>query len=240
MATPRIDRNDRRGSVASNAAAIAPKQVRNETGIEETKANETDYDMVLKYLIKSYDLYKKQSKADSLMQEGKVSALEDMRQLVLGGIKSRYLEKERKRKAFKDDETAMGKFSIEKIGPSYKELYTIYTLLDGQINKERDELVILKATERLMERMDSELENSLVELSMLEEVRSRATTVYPLDVKVRLDANLCGLKRPGGRKVFPCDEPPVEGTKYCKEHLKMHEPVLYSELFDPMTPTEGN
>lgn len=231
MATTRIDKNERRGNrPAPNTEAA---QVRNETAnTADSQVTEEDYNKIIKYMIKSYDLFKKQSKGDSLIQEGKVSALEDMKRVIIYGIKSRFLDKERKKKTFKSDEKAMEKFSIDKIGPQFKELYTIYTFLTGSITKEREELVVLQATERLMERMDSELENSLVELSMLEEARNRADNIYPIDVKVRIDNNLCGLKRPGGKKPFPCDSQPVEGTKYCKEHLKKYEPLKYAEMFE--------
>lgn len=231
MATPRIDQSERRGSTPT--PNIEPKQIRNEIGIVEAQATEEDYNHIIKYMIKSYDLYKKQSKTESLIQEGKLKALEDMRQVIVQGVKSRYLEKERKRKTYKDDESVMAKFDISKIGPQYNEMYTIYTFLEGSINKERAELTILQASERLLERMDSELENALTEMSLAEEVRNRDATVYPLDIKVRVDNNLCGLKRPGGKKLFPCDGAIVAGTKYCQEHLKMYEPVKYSEIFEP-------
>ena len=197
-----------------------------------TEEKVTDYEKLLKRQIISFDLHKNQSYVDRLMKEGEIRGLIKLKNFYLNIIKAKYIQKQEKMKSFKNIEDSLKKFDILKHGEKASiDLYKVYKQIDSSITNLRDELNILKATEFVFATLDKDIENSLTSLDILEQIKETKGKFSP-DVKVRVDAGLCGLKRPGGKKKFSCNGKVVTGTKYCKEHLKKYDPISYTDIFE--------
>jgi len=196
-------------------------------------SDKENYENLIKKQILSFDLHKNQSYVDRLMKEGEIKGLLKLQKFYRNTIEAKYLIKQEKLKSFKSIEASMKKFDIEKDGPKVaKEIYFAYKQLLVVIHRLRDELCILKATEKIFADLDRDVENTLTSLDILSELKEvREVKKYSPDVQIRVDNNLCALKRPGGKKKFVCNNEIVPGTKYCKEHLKKYEPIIYTDIF---------
>jgi len=109
-------------------------------------------------------------------------------------------------------------------------LKEIYTILNTRIRKAQEELVILKAQEEILNKMNSDLENNLISLD-INSLLEKTKTKYSPDVQKRINKGLCGLKRPG-KGGFVCENEVIQGSKYCKEHLKKYDKIRYTDLID--------
>jgi len=101
-------------------------------------------------------------------------------------------------------------------------------IIKNRIKKAEDELIILKAQEKIMNKMNKELEDNLSTLDITEIINENIMK-YPLDVTERIKTNKCALKRPG-KGGFNCNKPLIKGSKYCKEHLKKYDKITYTDL----------
>jgi hypothetical protein len=192
---------------------------------------EKDYNKLFSLLVKKFDLHKKQSTTDIFIKKGEISALGKIATILENQIKGKYLEKQRKLKSYKDDETSMKKFDLHSFGSkNAKEVYTVLQLTNANIAKEKSLMNQTVALEKLFEILDGNVEQSLRELDMYKVIEENKSNL-PKDVEIRMGTGKCALKRPG-RVKFPCDNELVPGEKYCKEHLKQFNPERYYELFE--------
>lgn len=182
-------------------------------------------DKVLELMIKSFNLYKKQSTAESLIKKGELISYERTKNILENQLKIKFLEKERTKKSYKDDETSMKKFDVNDFKGS--ELFNTLQYINVTITKLKNELLKAEAIEAVIERLDSDLENNLRSLDLLDRLSNKE---IPKDIEARLSTGKCALKRPGRNK-FPCDNPVLEGEQYCKDHLREFKPERYIELF---------
>ena len=194
-------------------------------------STETDYEKLLKKQILAFDLHKNQSYVNRLLKEGEIKGYIKLQAFYKTVLEARYIQKEETKKSFKDIETSMKKFKIDIDGPKISsDIYRFYQMLTNNLKTSRDDLAVLKATESIFLDLSIDVENSLTSLDILEKIASNKGR-YSNDVQARIDSGFCGLKRPGGTKKFNCDGEVVEGTKYCKEHLKQHDPIAYTDIF---------
>jgi len=199
---------------------------------EQSNQAKIDYNNLLKKQILAFELHKNQSYVDRLMKEGEIKGLLKLKTFYQSVIKAKYMLKQEKLKSFKSYEVSLKKYNIDVDGPKVaKELYDVYSQLENTLVTLGNDLNILRATEMIFSSLDADIEKSLTSLDLLEELRQNKDKYSP-DVQVRVDAGLCGLKRPGGKKKFVCDAEVVPGTKYCKKHLLKYNPVKYSDIFD--------
>jgi hypothetical protein len=194
--------------------------------------NENNFDKLLKKQILAFELHKNQSYVDRLLKEGEIKGLLKLQSFYKSIIEAKYMQKQEKLKSFKSYEVSLKKYNIDTDGPKVaKELYKVYKYLENSISALRDELSILKATENIFSILDRDIEDSLTNLDILNNLKENKGKFSP-DVQARVDAGLCGLKRPGGKKKFICDGKIIQGTKYCKEHLIKYDPVTYTDIFE--------
>ena len=192
---------------------------------------EKDYNKLFSLLVKKFDLHKKQSTTDIFIKKGEISALNTIIKTLEAQIKSKYINKQRKLKSFKNDENSMKKFDIHSFGPKHsKEIYAVLQLIKGKLSKEQGLMNETVALEKLFDVLDSNLEKSLRELDMFKFIDERKNN-NSKDIEVRMTTGKCALKRPG-RVKFPCDNDLVPGEKYCKEHLKLFNPERYYDLYE--------
>lgn len=185
---------------------------------------------ILSILVKKINLNKKQTESEVLIQKGSIVALERMILLLENEILIRYINKEKNSKSFKDEETSLKKYNLDEVGDKVApETYSVLLSTKLMLEKERSVLIDKIALENLFLKLDDNLENTLVELDLLDFLESKSSVSK--DVEIRMGTGLCALKRPG-RVKFPCNDNIVEGEKYCKEHLKMFTPEKYFEKFD--------
>jgi len=198
---------------------------------ETQNIQEKDYNKLFSLLVKKFDLHKKQSSADVFIKKGEISALNKIITILETQIKGKFLDKQRKLKSYKDDETAMKKFNINVFGPkNAPEIYSVYQLTKSNIAKEEASMNETVALEKLFELLDNNLTESLKELDLFKVMEEGKTNVAK-DVELRMNTGKCALKRPG-RVKFPCNNELVQGEKYCKEHLKQFNPERYYDLFE--------
>jgi len=199
--------------------------------MENKEITKEDYEHLIKKQILSFNLHKNQSYVDRLMKEGEIKGLSKLKNYYKNVIEAKYLQKQEKLKSFKDKETSMKKFDIAKEGPKIaKEIYSVYRQCDVSLSRLKEELCVLKALEKLFIQLDRDVEDALTSIDILDRLKENKGKYSP-DVQARVDAGKCALKRPGGKKKFPCDNSIVPGTKYCKEHLKKYEPIMYADIF---------
>lgn len=192
---------------------------------------EQEYDKLFNLMVKKFDLHKKQSTTDVFIKKGEISAIQKIINLTESQIKSKFLEKQRKLKSYKDDETSMKKFNIDTFGTKEcKDIFGVYQYTKATLSRERAELSELEAIERVFDRLDLNLDESIRDIDLINTIKENKNNVSK-DVEVRMQSGKCALKRPG-RVKFPCNEPLVEGEKYCKEHLKQFNPERYYEIFE--------
>jgi len=103
----------------------------------------------------------------------------------------------------------------------------IKELAESKLNKLNDELIELKAIEKVFLKLDQDIENSLNSMDILNELKENRE--HSKDVLARLNENKCCMKKPGILK-FPCNNEIVKGSKYCLEHLQKYDKVLYTHL----------
>lgn len=163
------------------------------------------YDKLLKKMVISYNLYKKQAYVDRLMKEGELQGYNKI----------------------------LSVYNSNTVEEFQEEINALKVILKGRINQTKDQIKVLKAKEELMSKMDLDLEENLSSLDILNQLEENKDK-YPKDVQVRVDNNLCALKRPG-KGGFVCDKPVVKGSKYCKEHLEQFDKLLYADLFPKAT-----
>ncbi len=104
----------------------------------------------------------------------------------------------------------------------------LFPILKGKIVVAQEELLILKAQERIFNIMSKDLEDNLSTLdidNLIKENKSK----YPEDVTSRIKLGKCALKRPG-KGGFTCDDDIITGSKYCKAHLEKYDKISFIDL----------
>jgi len=197
------------------------------------KSQKENLDKVFEKLVLGYELQKNQSYVDRIMAEGELSVLVKLKKYYEILMESKFLAKERKSKNFKDDETSLKKWDVNKQGKKITpETYSLYKDLENEIIKAKEKICIKKSLEELFNKMNKNLEETLFSTDLLNDlIEAKKNKKYPVDVQLRIDSGKCALKRPGSAKKFSCDNEVVEGTKYCKEHLKKYDPITYTDIF---------
>jgi hypothetical protein len=183
-------------------------------------------DKLMELMVRSFNLYKKQSTAEALIKKGELISYERTKSILENQIKIQFLEKERSKKNYKDDETSMKKFNIDDFKES--SIYISLQYINSSIFRIKNELLKAEAIENVIDKLDNDLENNLRSLDLLDKLSNKETSK---DIEIRLSSRKCALKRPGKVK-FPCDNELVTGEQYCKEHLKQFKPERYIELFE--------
>jgi len=152
-------------------------------------------DKILKKMVLSYDLHKKQAYVEKLRKEGEIQGYHKLLQFIEGD-------------------------SIE--------VQKLKAKINSDLIQAKEELSVLKAEEKIFNKLDQDLERNLLTLDIAEELE-QSKSVFPKDVTARIENSKCGLKRPG--KGFICEASVVLGEKYCERHLQQYDKVKYLELF---------
>jgi hypothetical protein len=179
-----------------------------------------------KIFIKNYDIKYTQQLLLYHEKIGELKSTESITTNVLNEIKKKFVEIESKKKTFKSKEITLTKFNIDKLPKSLLSLKEIYDFYRVNTSTYKKDLVQIKANINLLDTMNSSIDESALSTDIIEELNQ---TVNPL-LQKRLDDKVCGFRRPG-RNPFPCDGELVEGTIYCKDHLKEYEPLKYVDIF---------
>lgn len=192
---------------------------------------EKDYSNLFTLLVKKFNLHKKQSSTDVFIKKGEITALGKILSILEALIKSKYIEKQRLTKTYKDDETSLKKYKIDEFGSKFTpDIYSVYQYIKTTLIQEKGELTEINAVERVFDKLDLNLENSLRDLDLLNVITESRNNPNST-IGSRTSEGICSMTRPGRNK-FPCNEVIVPGTVYCKEHLKQFKPDVYFDIFD--------
>jgi len=181
----------------------------------------TEFEILLKKQVLSFNKNKKQSYVNRLLKEGEIIGLNSILLKFKEIIEVKYIIENKLSELPKD-------FIFNK--SKNKDLIIAYNLIKEKLNKAETELIQLKAIEDVINEINKDLENNLSSMDIKDKL-SLYKNKFSNDVQARINSGLCGLKRPGGNKKFSCENPVISETKYCKKHLLKYNPILYSELF---------